>query len=68
MKAEESGTRSTNEANPKSTCQPTKQDPNDMEQPKHEAKMTKKTNKMDTYQQLEHKHNRFFPKQLLYKT
>ena len=34
MKAEESGTHSTNEANPKSTCQPTKQDQNDVEQPK----------------------------------
>lgn len=42
IKAEESGTHSTNEANPKSTCQPTKQDQNDVEQPKPEAKMTKK--------------------------
>jgi len=42
MKVEESGTCSTNEANPKCTCQPTKQDQNDMEQPNTEAEMPKK--------------------------
>ena len=28
----------------------------------------KKTNKLDTYQQLEHEHNRLFHRQLIYKT
>ena len=67
MKAEKMHT-ATNEARPKYTRQQMKQGQNDVDQPKTEAEMSKKTNKFDTCQQQEHGHNRFFPRQLFYKT